>query len=55
MNGVRGKLNGRKPFRMPLPKGQRHVASPQCWCQPNLSYDNWATDGQVWVHKEAQA
>lgn len=28
--------------------GLHHIASPDCWCGPELTYDD---GGQVWVHK----
>ena len=30
----------------------RHVDSPDCWCEPELDYEDPETGAQVWVHRE---
>lgn len=32
----------------------KHEKSPDCWCQPELEYEDPETGNQVWVHRELQ-
>lgn len=29
-----------------------HIASPDCWCEPELDYVDPETGNEVWVHRE---
>jgi hypothetical protein len=35
------------------PVNQEHDSSPQCWCQPAISYRELTTGGRVWLHRRA--
>ena len=37
----------------PLFDGSPHIAMPECWCEPELSYEDPLTGGEVWVHHVA--
>ena len=29
-----------------------HINNPNCWCEPELEYEDPETGSQVWVHRE---
>lgn len=31
-----------------------HIDSSNCWCEPELEYEDPETGNQVWVHREIQ-
>lgn len=31
-----------------------HIDSPDCWCEPELDYEDPETGNRLWIHKEIQ-
>lgn len=42
---------GSEKIHVMLNWGKYHDSSIECWCEPELTYEDEDTGGQVWTHR----